>query len=111
MERDGRERDFKGSLRAAAPYIRVNCAAMSETLIESEFFGHERVCSPGRPTVGKAALNWPMAARFCSMKSSEIPIRLQAKLLRVLQERELERVGGTSTVKVDVRVLATTIAT
>lgn len=99
---------FKGSLRAAAPYIRVNCAAMSETLIESEFFGHERGAFTGATDRREGRFELANGGTLLLDEISEIPIRLQAKLLRVLQEREFERVGGTSTVKVDVRVLATT---
>jgi DNA-binding NtrC family response regulator len=99
---------FKGSFRSTAPYIRVNCAAMSETLIESEFFGHEKGAFTGATERREGRFELANGGTILLDEISEIPIRLQAKLLRVLQEREFERVGGTSTVKVDVRVLATT---
>jgi DNA-binding NtrC family response regulator len=99
---------FKASFRAAAPYIRVNCAAMSETLIESEFFGHEKGAFTGATDRHEGRFELANGGTILLDEISEIPIRLQAKLLRVLQEREFERVGGTTTVKVDVRVLATT---
>ena len=99
---------FKASFRAAAPYIRVNCAAMSDTLIESEFFGHEKGAFTGATERREGRFELANGGTILLDEISEIPIRLQAKLLRVLQEREFERVGGTHTVKVDVRVLATT---
>jgi len=99
---------FKASGRAAAPYIRVNCAAISETLIESEFFGHEKGAFTGAVERREGRFELANGGTILLDEISEIPIRLQAKLLRVIQERELERVGGTHTLKVDVRVLATT---
>jgi DNA-binding NtrC family response regulator len=99
---------FKASYRATAPYIRVNCAAISETLIESEFFGHEKGAFTGATDRREGRFELANRGTILLDEISEIPLRLQAKLLRVLQEREFERVGGTHTVKVDVRVLATT---
>jgi DNA-binding NtrC family response regulator len=99
---------FKASFRAAAPYIRVNCAAMSDTLIESEFFGHEKGAFTGATERREGRFELANGGTILLDEISEIPLRLQAKLLRVLQEREFERVGGTHTVKVDARVLATT---
>ncbi|HEX4666446.1 MAG TPA: sigma-54 dependent transcriptional regulator [Chthoniobacterales bacterium] len=99
---------FKASGRAGAPYIRVNCAAISETLIESEFFGHEKGSFTGATERREGRFELANGGTILLDEISEIPIRLQAKLLRVLQEREFERVGGTHTMKVDVRVLATT---
>jgi DNA-binding NtrC family response regulator len=99
---------FKASGRAGTPYIRVNCAAISETLIESEFFGHEKGSFTGATERREGRFELANGGTILLDEISEIPIRLQAKLLRVLQEREFERVGGTHTMKVDVRVLATT---
>ena len=99
---------FKASGRAGAPYIRVNCAAISETLIESEFFGHEKGSFTGATERREGRFELANGGTILLDEISEIPVRLQAKLLRVLQEREFERVGGTHTMKVDVRVLATT---
>jgi DNA-binding NtrC family response regulator len=99
---------FKGSGRAAAPYIRVNCASISETLIESEFFGHEKGAFTGATERREGRFELADGGTILLDEISEIPIRLQAKLLRVLQEREFERVGGKHTIKVNVRVLATT---
>ncbi len=99
---------FKASGRAAAPYIRVNCAAISETLIESEFFGHEKGAFTGATERHEGRFELANGGTILLDEISEIPFRLQAKLLRVLQEREFERVGGAHPLKVDVRVLATT---
>ena len=99
---------FKGSGRAGAPYIRVNCASISETLIESEFFGHEKGAFTGATERREGRFELADGGTILLDEISEIPIRLQAKLLRVLQEREFERVGGKHTIKVNVRVLATT---
>jgi DNA-binding NtrC family response regulator len=99
---------FKASNRAQAPYIRVNCAAISETLIESEFFGHEKGAFTGATERREGRFELANGGTILLDEISEIPIRLQAKLLRVLQEREFERVGGTKSIKVDVRIIATT---
>ena len=96
------------SPRAAAPFIRVNCAAVPENLIESEFFGHEKGSFTGAVSKREGRFELAHNGTILLDEISEIPPQLQAKLLRVLQERELERVGGNRTIKVDVRVLATT---
>lgn len=90
------------------PYIKVNCAAISETLIESEFFGHEKGAFTGATERREGRFELANNGTILLDEISEIPPRLQAKLLRVLQEREFERVGGNRTIQVDVRVLATT---
>jgi DNA-binding NtrC family response regulator len=99
---------YHASSRAQAPYIKVNCAAISETLIESEFFGHEKGAFTGATDRREGRFELANGGTLLLDEISEIPPRLQAKLLRVLQEQEFERVGGTKTMKVDVRVLATT---
>jgi DNA-binding NtrC family response regulator len=99
---------FNASQRAAMPYVRVNCAAVSETLIESEFFGHEKGAFTGATDRREGRFELANGGTLLLDEISEISPRLQAKLLRVLQEREFERVGGTKTIKVDVRVFATT---
>ncbi len=99
---------FHGSGRSQAPYIKVNCAAVSDTLIESEFFGHEKGSFTGASERREGRFELANGGTLLLDEISEISPRLQAKLLRVLQEREFERVGGTKTIKVDVRVLATT---
>jgi DNA-binding NtrC family response regulator len=95
------------SARAEAPFIKMNCAALPEGLIESELFGHEKGAFTGaiRATRGR----FEMADRGTLLldEISEIPPALQAKLLRVLQEKEFERIGSGQTIRVDVRVIAT----
>lgn len=99
---------FLNSPRADKPYIKVNCAVISEKLMESEFFGHERGAFTGATEQRDGRFELADGGTILLDEISEIPIALQAKLLRVLQEREFERVGGNKTIKVDVRVLATT---
>jgi DNA-binding NtrC family response regulator len=99
---------FLNSQRANKPFIKVNCAAISETLIESEFFGHEKGSFTGATDQRDGRFELADGGTILLDEVSEISLALQAKLLRVLQEREFERVGGNKTIKVDVRVLATT---
>ncbi|MCS7048683.1 MAG: sigma-54 dependent transcriptional regulator [Verrucomicrobiae bacterium] len=99
---------YNQSPRANAPFIRVNCAAIPETLVESEFFGHEKGAFTGALTKREGRFELAHGGTLLLDEISEIPLNLQAKLLRVLQEREFERVGGHRTIKVDVRVIATT---
>ena len=93
---------YHGSGRSQGPYVRVNCAAISETLMESEFFGHERGAFTGATERREGRFELADGGTLLLDEISEIPPKLQAKLLRVLQEREFERVGGTKTIKVDV---------
>ncbi len=99
---------FLSSQRGKRPFIKVNCAAISEKLIESEFFGHERGAFTGATEQRDGRFELANTGTILLDEVSEISLPLQAKLLRVLQEREFERVGGNKTIKVDVRVLATT---
>jgi DNA-binding NtrC family response regulator len=99
---------YRESPRANAPFIRVNCAAIPENLIESEFFGHEKGAFTGALTKREGRFELAHGGTILLDEISEISPSVQAKLLRVLQERELERVGGNRTLKVDVRVIATT---
>ncbi len=99
---------FRASARSAKPFIKVNCAAISENLIESEFFGHEKGAFTGATEKREGRFELADQGTILLDEVSEIPPRLQAKLLRVLQEREFERVGGGRTIRVNVRVLATT---
>jgi DNA-binding NtrC family response regulator len=96
------------SRRAEGPFVALNCAAIPDNLLESELFGHEKGAFSGAAArrIGKfeAAHNGTLLLD----EISEMDVRLQAKLLRVLQEREVDRVGGTAPVRVNVRVLATT---
>ncbi|MEO6875349.1 MAG: sigma-54 dependent transcriptional regulator [Opitutaceae bacterium] len=98
---------FRRSPRRSQPYIKVNCAAVSENLIESEFFGHERGAFTGATERREGRFELANQGTLLLDEVSEIPPALQAKLLRVLQEREFERVGGNRTIKVNVRIIAT----
>src|SRR3954468_11838011 len=98
----------KESPRAGAPFIKVNCAAIPENLIESEFFGHEKGAFTGALNKREGRFELAHTGTILLDEVSEVSSQVQAKLLRVLQERELERVGGSRTIKVDVRVIATT---
>jgi DNA-binding NtrC family response regulator len=99
---------YRQSPRAHAPFIKVNCAAIPENLIESEFFGHEKGAFTGAVTKREGRFELAHGGTILLDEISEISPQLQAKLLRVLQEREFERVGGNRTIQVDVRVIATT---
>jgi two-component system, NtrC family, response regulator AtoC len=99
---------FRASARSTKPFIKVNCAAISENLIESEFFGHEKGAFTGATEKREGRFELADQGTILLDEISEIPPRLQAKLLRVLQEREFERVGGGRSIRVNVRVLATT---
>jgi len=96
------------SLRGDQPFIRVNCAAIPAGLMESEFFGHDKGAFTG--AVQSRAGRFELADKGTILldEVTEISSDLQVKLLRVLQEREFERVGGSKTIPVDVRILATT---
>ncbi|HEY0947633.1 MAG TPA: sigma-54 dependent transcriptional regulator, partial [Opitutaceae bacterium] len=98
---------YRNSPRRNEPYIKVNCAALSEQLIESELFGHERGSFTGATDRREGRFELANRGTLLLDEVSEIPLNLQAKLLRVLQEREFERVGGSKTIKVNVRILAT----
>jgi DNA-binding NtrC family response regulator len=96
------------SPRASGPFIKVNCAAIPDNLIESEFFGHEKGAFTGALQRREGRFELAHGGTIFLDEISEISPAIQVKLLRVLQERELERVGGIRTIKVDVRVIATT---
>jgi len=98
----------QNSPRADGPFIRVNCAALSEQLLESELFGHERGAFTGAHKRHEGRFELADRGTLLLDEIGEISPGLQTKLLRVLEEEEFERVGGTSTLKVDVRVVATT---
>lgn len=95
------------SLRNNAPFIKVNCAAVPETLIESEFFGHEKGAFTGAHTKRIGRFELANHGTLLLDEVTEIPINIQAKLLRAIQEQEFERVGGNKLIKVDCRIIST----
>lgn len=95
------------SLRTSRPFIKVNCAAIPETLIESEFFGHEKGAFTGATARRLGRFELANNGTLLLDEITETPVPLQAKLLRVTQEMEFERVGGTRPIKVDVRLVST----
>ncbi|MBA3721357.1 MAG: sigma-54-dependent Fis family transcriptional regulator [Parachlamydiaceae bacterium] len=95
------------SLRSNQPFIKVNCAAVPDTLVESEFFGHEKGSFTGAAAKRLGRFELANQGSLLLDEITEIPLNLQAKLLRVIQEQEFERVGGTKPVKVDVRLIST----
>jgi len=94
--------------RGARPFVAVNCAAFPETLLESELFGHVRGAFTGAVASRPGKFELASGGTILLDEVSETPISLQPKLLRVLQEREIDRLGGTQPLRVDVRVIATT---
>jgi len=96
------------SLRAKKPFIKVSCAALPETLIESELFGYEKGAFTGANTRKKGRFEMAEGGTLFLDEIGDINPGTQVKLLRVLQEREFERLGGTETVKVNVRLIAAT---
>jgi DNA-binding NtrC family response regulator len=94
--------------RRDKPFVKLNCAAMPEGLIESSLFGHEKGAFTGAIKRVEGAFERAHRGTLLLDEISEMRLDLQAKLLRVLQEQEFERVGGTSPIKVDVRIVATT---
>jgi Nif-specific regulatory protein len=96
------------SARSAQPFVAINCAALTETLLESEMFGHEKGAFTGAAAQKKGRLELAEGGTVFLDEIGELAPALQAKLLRVVQEREFERVGGTRTLKLDVRLIAAT---
>jgi DNA-binding NtrC family response regulator len=96
------------SRRADRPMVSVNCAAIPENLLESELFGHEKGAFTGAVARRIGKFEEANGGTLLLDEVSEMDVRLQAKLLRAIQEREIDRVGGTHPIKVDIRVLATT---
>jgi two-component system response regulator FlrC len=94
--------------RASKPFMAINCAALSETLLESELFGHEKGAFTGATERKRGRLELADGGTFFLDEVGELKAELQAKLLRVLQERRFERVGGSRTLEVDVRWVAAT---
>jgi len=96
------------SPRRKGPFIAVNCAAISEQLVESDMFGHEKGAFTGATEQRRGRFELADGGTLFLDEISELPLSLQAKLLRVLQERNFERVGGSRTIEVDVRLIAAT---
>ncbi len=96
------------SPRKEGPFIKINCAAITETLLESELFGHEKGSFTGADRRKEGRFYQAHQGSLFLDEVSEMPLTMQVKLLRVLQERELTRVGGEEVIKMDVRVIAAT---
>lgn len=98
----------ENSHRGTGPFVAVNCAALPENLIESELFGYEKGAFTGAVNRKLGKFELADGGTILLDEMGELPLHLQAKLLRVLQEKEIERLGGTKPVKINVRILATT---
>jgi DNA-binding NtrC family response regulator len=98
----------KNSLRADKPFVAINCAAISESLLEAELFGHEKGAFTGAAERRLGKFELADKGTLLLDEVSEMAFSLQAKLLRAIQEREIDRIGGRSPVSVDVRIIATT---
>ena len=98
----------RNSPRANKPFVAINCAAIPETLLESDLFGHERGAFTGATGLKKGRLEVADSGVVFLDEVSELAPALQVKLLRVLQEREFDRVGGTRPIKVDIRIISAT---
>nr|WP_245527644.1 sigma 54-interacting transcriptional regulator [Chloroherpeton thalassium] len=96
------------SQRAASPFIKFNCAALPESIVESELFGHERGAFTGASATRKGRFELANTGTIFLDEVGELSLSIQAKLLRILQEKEFERVGGNKTIKADVRIIAAT---
>jgi two-component system response regulator FlrC len=98
----------RSSPRAARNFVAVNCAAIPETMLEAMLFGHEKGSFTGAHAAHAGKFEQAQGGTLLLDEITEMPLSLQAKLLRVLQEKEVERIGGTAAVALNVRVLATT---
>ena len=98
----------RNSVRARGPFVAINCAALTESLLESELFGHERGAFTGAVAQKKGRLELADGGTVFLDEVAELAATLQSKLLRVLQEHEFERVGGTRTIKVNIRIISAT---
>lgn len=95
------------SVRAAKPFVAINCAAIPDNLLESTLFGYEKGAFTGAAQASPGKFEQAQGGTLLMDEISEMPLQLQAKLLRVLQEREVERVGGSKAIPLDIRVIAT----
>ena len=98
----------ESSSRASKPFVAINCAAIPENLLESELFGYERGAFTGAVNSKAGKFEFANGGTLLLDEISEMDIRLQAKLLRVIQEGEVDRIGGRKPIPVDVRIIATT---
>jgi DNA-binding NtrC family response regulator len=98
----------KNSSRSSKPYIRINCSALSETLFESEMFGHEKGAFTGAVKQSKGRFERANGGTIFLDDIDDLSMEMQVKLLRVVQEREIERVGGDKVIPIDVRIIAST---
>lgn len=98
----------ESSTRASKPFVAINCAAIPENLLESELFGYERGAFTGAVTSKAGKFEFANGGTLLLDEISEMDIRLQAKLLRAIQEGEVDRIGGRKPINVDVRIVATT---
>ncbi|MBI4667448.1 MAG: sigma-54-dependent Fis family transcriptional regulator [Nitrospinae bacterium] len=96
------------SQRAEGPFVKVSCAALPETLLEAELFGHEKGAFTGAVAQRKGRFELADRGTLFLDEIGEIPLSIQVKLLRVIQEREFERLGGTKTIKTDTRIISAT---
>src|SRR5260370_14469455 len=96
------------SRRANKPFLRLNCAALSETLLESELFGHERGAFTGATQSKPGLLETADGGSVFLDELGEMPLTLQAKLLRVIEERKATRVGGLKSIPIDMRFISAT---
>jgi len=96
------------SKRAQGPYIKVNCVALSDSLLESELFGHEKGAFTGAYVQRKGRFEMAHGGTLLLDEITETPLKFQAKLLRVLEQQDFERVGGNENIRVDIRTISTT---
>ena len=96
------------SLRSKRPFVKINCAALPDTLIESELFGHEKGAFTGADRFKKGRFEMAEGGTLFLDEIGDLPLQTQIKLLRVLQEREFERLGGTETIRTNIRLITAT---